>query len=689
MRFSALWPPSRRRGSSSVPNSLAWGVFSLLVFSTEAWADKTAADYFVHSLPGAPDGPLLKMHAGHIEVDPDNKGNLFFWHFQNQHIANRQRTVIWLNGGPGCSSLDGAMMEVGPYRVKEDGNLRYNKGSWDEFTNLLFVDNPVGTGFSYVSTDHYVKELKEMADQFIIFLTKFFTLFPEYEHDDIYIAGESYAGQHIPYIAQAMLDRNKGPSVKHKWMLEGLLMGNGWIAPMEQYMSYLPFAYKEKLVQGGSDVAKKLEAQQAICTKKLNEDSDSHHVDIPDCEQILEQILKLTQDQDTKHNDKKCVNMYDIRLRDAYPSCGMSWPPDLAQVTPYLRRQDVVKALHVNPDKRTGWTECAGEVSRTFRAQKSKASIDLLPSLLEEVPVLLFSGAKDLICNHLGTEELINNMKWNGGKGFELSPGTWAPRRDWTFEDDAAGLWQEARNLTYVLFYNSSHMVPFDYPRRTRDMLDRFIGVDIASIGGAPADSRIDGEKGLETSVGGHPNSTLAQEKESKKVNEAAKSAYWTSAEYAFFFLFVVFACGGGYLCYVKQRHRRRHEQFGYQGLFGGESTPNINNGRGGTPTRAVRRGGGLENFRHKRGGIDDVEAADYDESELDDLHVVRTPPTGSSDDSGGAGGTTTTAAAAGARAGSGLTGEKDAGDMTQERYSIGSGGSRSSRSSMVGTRRD
>ncbi len=63
--------------------------------------------------------------------------------------------------------------------------LEYNPGSWDEFANVMFVDNPVGTGFSYVDTDSYVHELPEMADQFIQFLEKWFALFPEYEHDDV------------------------------------------------------------------------------------------------------------------------------------------------------------------------------------------------------------------------------------------------------------------------------------------------------------------------------------------------------------------------------------------------------------------------------------------------------------------------------------------------------------------------
>lgn len=76
-------------------------------------------------------------------------------------------------------------MEIGPYRLEDENNLRLNNGSWHEFANLLFVDSPVGTGFSYVDTDSFVTELDQMADQFIRFLEKFFQLFPEYERDDV------------------------------------------------------------------------------------------------------------------------------------------------------------------------------------------------------------------------------------------------------------------------------------------------------------------------------------------------------------------------------------------------------------------------------------------------------------------------------------------------------------------------
>lgn len=76
-------------------------------------------------------------------------------------------------------------MEIGPYRVKDSDTLVYNEGAWNEFANVLFVDNPVGTGYSYADTNAYVSELDEMAEQFIIFLEKWYALFPEYEHDDV------------------------------------------------------------------------------------------------------------------------------------------------------------------------------------------------------------------------------------------------------------------------------------------------------------------------------------------------------------------------------------------------------------------------------------------------------------------------------------------------------------------------
>ncbi|KAJ6779440.1 hypothetical protein PWT90_05419 [Aphanocladium album] len=519
---------------ASIPGPRRWLAVAAIALGPLAAlaADKSAAQYYVRNLPGLPkDQAPVKMHAGHIEINADTNGNLFFWHFQNKHIANKQRTVIWVNGGPGCSSEDGALMEIGPYRVKDKDTLVMNNGSWNEFANLLFVDNPVGTGFSYANTDSYVHELTEMASQFVEFLEKFFAIFPEYSLDDIYIAGESYAGQYIPHIARAILDRNK--ERPDKWSLQGIMLGNPWMSAGEQYDSYLKFALEKGLVDKDSDIGKRLKGMERACHNIMV--GNPGRVTYPDCEDILTEILLLTRNKGA--GDQECINMYDVRLKDSYPSCGMNWPPDLSAVTPYLRRSDVVSALNINSEKKTGWQECNGGVSVAFHPENSKPSVELMPQLLTEIPVLIFSGAEDLICNHIGTEDMIEKLEWSGGKGFEVTPGNWAPRRNWTFEGKDAGFWQSARNLTYVVFNEASHMVPFDYPRRSRDMLDRFMGVDISSIGGDPTDSRIDGEKGLETTVGGTVNPKESEEAVKQKLKEAQWAAYQRSGEVVLVFV--------------------------------------------------------------------------------------------------------------------------------------------------------
>jgi carboxypeptidase D len=142
-------------------------------------------------------------------------------------------------------------------------------------------------------------------------------------------------------------------------------------------------------------------------------------------------------------------------------------------------------------------------------------------------------------------------------------------------------------------------MVPFDQPRQTRDMLDRFMRVDIASIGGRPADSRIDGEKLPQTSVGGHPNSTAAEEQENKKLKETEMHAYTKSGEA----ILVVVIIGVTVWGFFIWRSRRSHK--GYRGV----QNPDL---RGGSSV--------LDRFHNKRSAAD-VEAGDFDESELDALH--------------------------------------------------------------------
>ncbi|CAF3726610.1 unnamed protein product [Rotaria sp. Silwood1] len=183
------------------------------------------------------------MHAGHLSVDPEHHGTLFFWHFASKHTSDKPRTVIWLNGGPGASSLVGAWTEIGPFRFQDENTIIENNGSWHLFVNLLFIDQPVGTGFSYIDNDSFIHELDEVVNHFVSFLDRYIEVFPELLQNDIYLAGESFAAQYIPYIAHEILAK------RSNLKLRGLLIGNGWIDPVTIYELYLPFAVANNLVK--------------------------------------------------------------------------------------------------------------------------------------------------------------------------------------------------------------------------------------------------------------------------------------------------------------------------------------------------------------------------------------------------------------------------------------------------------
>lgn len=436
-------------------------------------------DYLVKFLPGfylniqKEQRPL--MFSGQLELYPENHTNYFFWKYKDvEKIPEAEkRTIFWLNGGPGCSSMDGALMEVGPFRVNKNGEVIYNEGSWHKSADVIFVDQPAGTGYSY--SDEYDHDLDQITTEFLKFMEKYYELFPEDLDNEIYFAGESYAGQYIPYIADGILRRNKNLAKNEKpYNLKGLLIGNGWIAPNEQSLSYLPYSVQAGIIKTSNPHWSNLLNQHEECQRivSANDGSDGKgesEVVSQTCERVLNMILEATKDELASRNEQ-CINMYDHTLKDSYPSCGMNWPPDLANITPFLRDEGVMNNLNLKFHKK--WNECSGKVGSHFKAKNSKPAVHLLPSILEEVPVLLFSGNRDIICNYIGTEGFIKKLTWNGQTGFSED----LDALDWIYNETAAGYIKTERNLTFVNIFNASHMVPFDKPEVSRSLIDLITG---------------------------------------------------------------------------------------------------------------------------------------------------------------------------------------------------------------------
>ena len=111
------------------------------------------------------------------------------------------------------------------------------------------------------------------------------------------------------------------------------------------------------------------------------------------------QLLVHAGAKSSSKDDARCINIYDVRLSDTHPACGMIWPPTLAATYSYLAREDVRNAFHVSKLKHPeAWIECSSRVSAGLSDKSSPASVSLLPGILDKgVQVLLFAGDMDLI----------------------------------------------------------------------------------------------------------------------------------------------------------------------------------------------------------------------------------------------------------------------------------------------------
>ncbi|TFK55411.1 alpha/beta-hydrolase [Heliocybe sulcata] len=557
----------------------------------------SAASFYVSSLPGLRQDPSHPLHiyAGQLPSDPNAASvpstaitaHLFFVLTKARRVADKERLIFWFNGGPGCSSFDGLMMEIGPWRMDKDGNLNVTNGGWEEYTNVVYVDQPAGTGYSYTSTDRYVHELSDASQQVVHFMRWFYRVFPEYKEMDTYLAGESYAGQYIPYFADAILSSDLNIPFK------GVAIGNGWIDGRRQYPSFLDYAVKHGLVEANSEDYKRSKDITDQCMAELDKITDREPINVPICERVMMAVLE------GKEKDGKCVNVYDVRLTDTVPSCGLNWPADLEYVTPYLGRQDVVQSLHATAHSQS-WVECRGRVGQELTNHNSQSSITLLPKVVERIPVLLFAGDQDFICNYVGVEGLIQAMEWGGEKGLGK-----VQTQSWTVNNQPAGTWVSSRNLTYAKIFNASHMVGYDAPHVAHDMMLRFMGVNFSSL--------VEGTAGIPSSVGEEKKPELGEAKEvetgapqsgkSPEQDKAMWEAYYNAGSAALVLVLILAAIALFFWCRVRRRRGLRLPMLNTG--FGSNNHGNTNGSGSMEESIPLTQTDGeeLDDFRLKRNG--------------------------------------------------------------------------------------
>ncbi|VAH02072.1 unnamed protein product [Triticum turgidum subsp. durum] len=197
-------------------------------------------------LPGQP-AVDFDMYSGYITVDEGAGRALFYLLQEAPEDVQPAPLVLWLNGGPGCSSVAyGASEELGAFRVTPRGaGLVLNEHRWNKVANVLFLDSPAGVGFSYTNTtsDIYTSGDNRTAHDSYAFLAKWLERFPHYKYRDVYIAGESYAGHYVPELSQ-LVHRTSNPAINFK----GFMVGNGLIDDYHDYVGTFEFWWNHGLV---------------------------------------------------------------------------------------------------------------------------------------------------------------------------------------------------------------------------------------------------------------------------------------------------------------------------------------------------------------------------------------------------------------------------------------------------------
>ncbi|TID20844.1 serine-type carboxypeptidase F [Venturia nashicola] len=425
-RRSAMMTPVRRSPLGSRGNS------------TWRFLNSKSQAYAVNSLPDI-HFDLGEMYAGQIPVGNDTSRNMFFVY---QPTINNpvDEVVIWFNGGPGCSSLEGFLQENGRFiwgwgQYSATENLY----TWVNLTNVLWVEYPVGTGFSTGNVTATSEE--QTAADFIAFFKNFLDIFA-IKNFKIYVTGESYAGRYVPYVSAAMLDEKD----KERFDLKGALMYDPVIGQYEHIGQTIPAVpyireYKKFFNFNQTFMDQLVSAHKACGYADF---LDKYMVFPPagvqpwleggfNNKSVACDLWYLARKAAFRTNP--CFNIFEISSMCPILSDPLAYPSDLQYQYDgmggvYFNRSDVKAAIHVAQD--LSWSECSGPVfvrSAGGLYRNGDTSLDPIQSVLPRVieatnRVLIANGEYDFELITNGTLLSIQNMTWGGALGFQSAPTT-------------------------------------------------------------------------------------------------------------------------------------------------------------------------------------------------------------------------------------------------------------------------
>ncbi|CAK7340263.1 unnamed protein product [Dovyalis caffra] len=425
----------------------------------------------VVALPGQPK-VSFQQHGGYITIDEKQRRALFYYFVEAETGPATKPLVLWLNGGPGCSSIGaGAFCEHGPF--KPSGELLIqNQYSWNKEANMLYLESPAGVGFSYSANGSFYSYVTDeitglnslIAQDNLAFLEGWFAKFPEYKVRDFFITGESYAGHYVPQLAQLIVQS------KAKINLKGIAIGNPLLDFSTDLNSRAEFLWSHGLISDATYEMATTVCNYSQIMRQIQISSSLSHSCSKVNGQVLREISKfidtsgVTLDvclsavelQSQKLNQMEYLGKIDVCAED--------------ETMKYLNRKDVQKALHAQLVGVKQWTVC----SNVLKYDMQNLEINTVPVLGKVVKsgiqVLVYSGDQDSVIPLIGTRTLVNRL----AKELELK--TSVPYRTWFQGKQVAG-WTQVYGdiLSFATIRGASHAAPFSQPERSIVLFKAFL----------------------------------------------------------------------------------------------------------------------------------------------------------------------------------------------------------------------
>uniref|UniRef100_A0ACD5ZRN5 Uncharacterized protein n=1 Tax=Avena sativa TaxID=4498 RepID=A0ACD5ZRN5_AVESA len=446
--------------------------FLLLVIIVLTTANSEKNKTMISHLPGFR-GPLpFSLQTGYVQVDKSNGVRLFYYFVQSERNPAEDPVLLWLTGGPGCSAFSGLVYEIGPLSFQPDTyidgvpELVYRPNSWTKVANVIFLDSPVGAGFSYaVTEDGYKSSDTQVVKQITIFLTKWYDEHPEFLLNPLHISGDSYSGLIVPpltfQIARAIEIGDK-PLLN----LKGYIIGNPLTDHKIDVQAKVPYAHRMGLIS---------DEQYETYMESCGMDTDmTQNTECTNCLDAIDQCLKGI----NIHHilEPECSSAYDGNSGSGRTLLDISAEPRFSDISSECRdkgyttssiwanNKAVREALGVHKGTVPSWLRCNHGTPYTIDI---KSSVEYHKSITSRgYRSLIYSGDHDMVVPFIGTHTWIRSL------GFSVVD-MWRP---WYVTGQVAGFTTVyANNLTFATVKGGGHTAPEYMPEECLAMVARWL----------------------------------------------------------------------------------------------------------------------------------------------------------------------------------------------------------------------